>query len=560
LIRTLPYLVFVFLPLFLNNVPAEVISFRDVSNTSGIHFQHVGGSKEKRYIFDTMSGGVVLFDYDNDGLIDVYLVNGSTLEILEGKAAPVRDALFHNLGGGRFEDVTTKARVGDTGWGMGGCAADYDNDGWTDLYVTNFGRNTLYRNNGNGTFSDVTEKAGVGDRRWSTGAAWGDYDRDGYVDLFVANYVAIDLKNLPQLPEGSKYCQYRGIPVMCGPRGLKGAPDSLYHNNGDGTFTEVAKTAGVADESEYYGLGVVWGDYDDDGDPDLYVANDAVPSYLYRNEGNNRFTEIGLLSGTAVNEDGKEQASMGVDLADYDGDGKLDLYRTNFSDDSDTLYRNEGRDSFRDVTRKAGLFEPTWNTLAWATGFFDFDNDSDRDIYVVNGHVYPQVDRFPLNTTYRQRTLLFDNVGNGTFREIGLSSGASLQTPKCGRGGAYADLDNDGDLDLVISNIDDTPTVLLNDGGNRRHWFRFRLKGKKSNRDAVGARVTITVQGRKQTGEVKAGSSYCSQNELTLHFGLGSASQVDQVDIRWPSGLKEHFENLPVDRLSRHTEGEKDLE
>ncbi|PYV07542.1 MAG: CRTAC1 family protein, partial [Acidobacteria bacterium] len=452
--------------------PAPV-RFRDVSGECGIRFRHVGGSAEKKYIFETMSGGVVLFDYDNDGRTDVYLVNGSSLEILAGKAAPPRSRLFRNLGDGRFEDVTERAGVGATGWGMGGCAADYDNDGWTDLYVTNLGRNVLYHNNGDGTFTDVTGKAGVGAGGWSTGAAWADYDRDGYVDLFVAGYVDVDPSKPPQPSPESKYCQYRGIAVMCGPRGLRGAPDLLYHNNGDGTFTEVSRAAGVSDERRYYGLGVVWGDYDNDGAPDLYVGNDAVPNYLYRNDGNGKFTEVGLAAGVAVDEDGREQASMGVDFGDYDGDGRLDLYVTNFSDEPNALYRNLGGDLFRDLTRRAGHYEATSNYLGWGTAFFDYDNDGDLDIYVVNGHVYPQVDRHPLNTKYRQRVLLFENLGNGAFREVGLAAG--LTAERCGRGGAYADLDGDGDLDLVINNMDDAPTVLLNDGGNRNHWLRLAL-------------------------------------------------------------------------------------
>jgi hypothetical protein len=537
--------------------PASQIRYRDISNECGIRFHHAGGSAEKKYIFETMSGGVVLFDYDNDGLIDVCLVNGSSLAILAGKEPPVRSRLFRNLGRGRFEDVTERAGLGGAAWGMGGCAADYDNDGWTDLYITNFGRNVLYHNNGDGTFTDVTGRAGVGDPRWSTGAAWADYDRDGYVDLFVANYVAIGVENLPQLPAGSKHCQYRGIPVMCGPRGLRGAGDALFHNNGDGTFKDVSRAAGVADEKEYYGLGAVWGDYDNDGDPDLYVANDAVPNYLYRNEGNGKFTEIGLSAGVAVDEDGKEQASMGVDFGDYDGDGRLDLYATNFSDEANALYRNEGRDFFREVTRRAGHFEPTWNYLGWGTAFFDFDNDGDLDIYVVNGHVYPQVDRYPLNTKYRQRILLFENFGNGTFREVGLQAG--LTAERCGRGGAYADLDNDGKLDLVVNNMDDTPLVLLNAGDNGNHWLRLALQGSRSNRSAVGARATVTVAGRRAIAEVKAGSSYMSQNELVLHFGLGAATRVDVLEIRWPSGLRERFENLPADRLYKHVEGASDL-
>jgi hypothetical protein len=533
------------------------VRYRDATTESGIRFRHAAGSPEKKYIFETMSGGVVLFDYDKDGRIDIFLVNGASFDSSSREATPARSRLFHNVGGGRFEDVTERSGIGASGWGMGGCAADYDNDGWTDLYITKLGRNALYHNNGDGTFTDVTEKARVGTLGWSTGAAWADYDRDGWVDLFVAGYVDVDPAKPPELPASSKYCQYRGIGVMCGPRGLRGASDHLYHNNGDGTFTEVGRSAGVSDERRYYGLGVVWGDYDDDGDPDLYVGNDAVPNYLYRNNGDGTFTEIGLSAGVAVDEDGREQASMGVDFGDYDGDGRLDLYVTNFSDEANALYRNLGGDLFRDMTRRAGHYEASWNYLGWGTAFFDYDNDGDLDVYVVNGHVYPQVDAHPLNTKYRQRALLFENTGGGVFREVGLAAG--LTAARCSRGGAYADLDGDGDLDLVVNNMDDAPSVLLNEGGNRNHWLRLWLEGTKSNRSAVGARATLTAGGRRAIAEVKAGSSYFSQNELVLHFGLGAETRADRLEIRWPSGLRETFENLAADRVYRHREGAADL-
>lgn len=534
---------------------AQRVQFVDIAESSGLSaFRHLGGSLEKRYILETTSGGVALFDYDGDGWLDIYLVNGGSLEIVRRQKPPVKNRLFRNKRDGTFEDVTEKARVAGNGaWGMGVVVGDYDNDGWDDLYVTNFGPNILYRNNSDGTFTDVTAKAGVGDPRYSTGAAFGDYDGDGDLDLFVANYVDVDVNNLPEPGgkniEGTNFCIYRGVPVMCGPRGLKGAGDTLYRNNGDGTFTDVSRQAGVDDPKGYYGFQPIWCDVDNDSDLDLYVANDSTPNYLYLNNGDGTFKEVGYPSGTAVNEEGREQASMGVAVGDYDGDGLMDFYVTNFSDDTNTLYHNDGGGNFTDLTFQSGLGEPTLPYLGWGTAFFDFDNDGDLDLFAANGHVYPEVDKHDFGMSYKQRNLLFEHDGRGKFTEIGLQSGPGLAVVKCSRGAAFGDIDNDGDIDIVINNMDDTPTLLRNDGGNRSHWLGFKLVGTKSHRRAINARVRLRVGERWQTGEVFSGCSYLSQNDFRLHFGLGQAVKVDEIEIRWPSGARTRLQDVKADQV-----------
>ena len=530
--------------------------FADATNESGLaSFRHLSGNpREKRYILEVMSGGVAIFDYDNDGLPDIYLVNGSTLDVLRGKAKPDPDAksrLYHNLGKGKFEDVTDRAGVGNPGrWGMGACAADYDNDGRTDLFVTNaFSRNVLYHNNGDGTFSDVTGKAAIGGDpgHWSTGCAWADYDNDGYVDLFVAGYVELDLNNLPD-PGTNQYCRYRGLPVNCGPRGLKGAGDYLYHNNGNGTFTEVSAKAGVDDKSGYYGLGCVWADFDNDGLIDLYVANDSTPNYLYHNNGNGTFNEIAFDKGAAVNEDGREQASMGVDAGDYDGDGYFDIFTTNFVDDYSTLYHNEAGKEFSDVSNQAGLAAPGWNFLKWGTGFVDFDNDGRPDVFVANGHIYPEIEGKGFGQTFGQRNQLFENLGDGRFSEVREETLDKII--RVSRGAAFADLDGDGRVDIVINNLDDHPTVMLNRSVSG-HWIALKLVGRASNRDAIGARVTIAAGGKKQVAEVRAGHSYLSQSDLKLHFGLGASKKIDAIEIRWPRGGAQKLMDVAADQVLR---------
>jgi enediyne biosynthesis protein E4 len=544
-------------------VDGAPVYFTDVTAHAGLQkFRHVSGAPDKRYILESPSGGVALLDYDNDGWLDIYLVNGSTFAALQGKEAPPRAGLFHNNKDGTFTDVTAKAGVANERWGFGVAAGDYDNDGWEDLYVTNFGRNRLYHNNGDGTFTDLAERAGAAIDKWSTGATFGDYDGDGDLDLFVAGYVAFDPSNPPEphtTKEGLKYCHYRGQPVMCGPRGLEGAPDHLLRNDG-GKFTDVSKQAGVADDKGYYGFGAAFCDVNDDGRLDLIVANDSTPKFLYLNKGGGSFEDVSFVSGFALNEDGREQAAMGLAIGDYDNDGKPDFYITNFSDDSDTLYHNDGEALFNDVTFKAGCGTPTIPFLAWGVGFMDFDNDGLKDVFVANGHVYPQVDKYDWGTTWAQRPLLFKNRDGNTFDTLPAAKNSGLAVVKSARGAAFGDLDNDGRVDVALNNCDDSPTVLRNVTNEAGHWLALKLiGGPKSPRDAIGATVWLTAGGKRQRADVISGASYCSQSDLRLHFGLGAATKVDKLEIRWPSGARETLEVKAIDRTLTIREGEKRL-
>jgi hypothetical protein len=524
----------------------------DVTQKSGIQFTHLS-APQKKYIVESMSGGVLIIDYDRDGWPDIYFTNAPTVDMaLKGEKA--RGALYHNNHNGTFTDVTDKAGVATPCFAMGGAVGDYNNDGWPDMYITCLGGNVLYKNNGNGTFTDVTKQAGVADGRWSTGAAFGDYDGDGFVDLMVTNYVDFKLSDLPEF--GSKpTCKYRGIDVQCGPRGLKGAGDAVYHNNGDGTFTDVSKSAGVDDPNGYYGLGVVWSDFNNTGRPDIYVANDSTPNFLYKNEGKGKFTEIGLESGTAVSNDGSEQGSMGVAIGDYNHTGRFSIYVTNFVDENNALYENQGNYDFREVSYDAGVGLPTLPYVKWGDAFVDLDNDGWEDLIAVNGQVYPQVDTLPSGARYRQPKNLFMNERNGNFCDASQQAGPALIEPRTSRGLAIADLDNDGNVDVVVSDIDGSPMVLHNKGIPGTHWVSFELAGTKSNRLALGARVTITAGGMTQTDEVRSGGSYISQNDLRLHFGLASATKIDSVEIRWPSGAVEKLTNLSPDHFYAILEG-----
>ena len=524
----------------------------DVTARSGITFTHLA-APEKKYIVESMGGGVVVLDYDRDGWPDIYFTNAPTVEMtLKGQRAT--GALYHNNHDGTFTDVTAKAGVGTPCFAMGGAVGDIDNDGWPDLYVTCLGGNVLYRNNGNGTFTDVTAKAGVADGRWSTGAAFADYDGDGFVDLMVSNYVDFKLNDLPGFGS-SPTCRYRGIDVQCGPRGLRGAGDSLFHNNGDGTFTDVSKKTGADDAPGYYGLGVVWSDFDNSGRPSVYVADDSTPNYLYRNDGAGKFTEVGLESGTAVSGDGSEQGSMGVAVADYNHTGRFSIYVTNFADEFNTLYRNDGKGSFTDVSYDAGVALPSLPYVKWGTVFADLDNDGWADLLSVNGHVYPQVDSLPSGARYREPSNLLMNSRDGTFCDAGTQAGDAVKLPRVGRGLAAADFDNDGKVDLVIENLDGGPTLLRNTGVPGQHWVTFELAGVKSNRLALGARVTITSGGMTQTDEVRSGGSYLSQSDLRVHFGLGAAAKIEAVEVRWPSGAVERLKAVPVDTVVSVREG-----
>jgi hypothetical protein len=495
-----------------------------------------------------MSGGVALIDYDNDGYQDLYFVNSLTVDLLKSQGK-TKSALYRNKGDGTFTDVTDRAGVGDIGWGMGVAAGDYNNDGFVDLYVTCVGPDHLLKNNGNGTFSDVTRSARVGDSRWGAGASFVDYDHDGKLDLFVANYVAFDFSKLPEFGVG-KLCQYKGVPVQCGPRGLPGDGDTLYRNNGDGTFTEVTQKAGVSDPNGYYGMGVICSDFDGDGWIDIYVANDSTPNFLYHNNGDGTFKEIGFTSGTAVNENGSEQGSMGVTVADYDHDEKFDLFVTNFDDDYNTLYRNDGSNSFTDVSYAAKVAAVSLPYVGWGTKFFDYDNDGWVDLFVANGHVYPQI------PTYRQRNFLHKNNRDGTFAEIGSVAGAPFSEKRVGRGVAFGDLDNDGDVDVVINNLDGAPQILRNDGGNSSNSVLIRTIGVKANRDGIGARIKIVSGDLTQINEVRSGDSYISQSDLRLHFGLEKRTKIDQIEVRWPSGMVDKIIDAGVNKILTVKEGQ----
>ena len=541
--------------------------FEDATDKTALaNFKHHSGTPAKDYIFEVPSGGVAIFDYDGDGLPDIYLLNGSTLPALQGKEKPPRAALYHNLGNWKFEDVTDKAGVANERWGMGVAVGDYDNDGRPDLYVTNFGVSRLYHNNGDGTFTDVAEKLGVARKGWSTGATWGDYDGDGRLDLFVPGYVEIDLDNLPRSPAeaskpagvGQNFCQFRGAPVMCGPRGLTGESDTLYHQKPDGTFEDVSVKAGVNDPQKYYGFSSAFVQANEDNKLDLIVVNDSTPKQLYINKGDGTFEEVGYPSGVALNENGREQAGMGVAIGDYDNSGRISFQVTNFSDDSNVLYHNDGDSNFTDVTYFAGLGEITLPFLGWGTSFLDYDNDGWLDLIVANGHVYPVVDNNQWGTSYAQQPLLFRNLKNGKFERVGAAPGSGLASAWCGRGLAVGDLDGDGRLDVVINNADSKPTVLKNVAASSGHWLALHLVGdvsKKSPRDAIGATAYVTTGKIRQRRDVISGGSYASQNDMTLHFGLGTATSVDKLEIRWPDGAVETINVPGIDRKLTVIEG-----
>ena len=527
-------------------IPPASVQFNDITTRSGITFKHAL-SPEKKYVAESMSGGVALFDYDNDGYLDIFFVDSLTIELLKANKKS-RSVLYRNNRDGTFSDVTDKARVGDVGWGMGCAVGDFNNDGFDDLYVTSIGPDHLFKNNGNGTFTDVTQKAGVSDPRFSTGAAFLDYDNDGRLDLFVTNYVGFNINNLPAFGEGPT-CQFKGVPVQCGPRGLPGAGDSLFRNNGDGTFTDVSKKAGVADLRGYYGLDVVGSDFDGDGWIDIFVANDSTPNFLYHNNGNGTFSEIGFESGTALDKNGNEQGCMGVTLGDYDHDGLLDLFITNFDDEYNVLYRNAGKGSFVDVSYESGVATTSLPYVGWGTKFFDYDNDGWLDLFVANGHAYPQRDR------YRQRKLLHRNNRNGTFSEVAAESGSALLEERASRGTAFGDIDNDGDVDIVVNDLDSVPQLLRNDGGNKNNWIIVKTIGTKSNRDGIGAKVKVVSGDLSQLDEVRSGGSYISQNDLRLHFGLEKRTVVDLIQVRWPSGAVDTLTNVTANKVVTVKEG-----
>jgi hypothetical protein len=533
--------------------------FEDIAKSSGLAtWQHRMGTPEKSLILETVGSGVGLLDYDHDGWMDIYLVNGATYDSLSGKTTPPHAALFHNNHDGTFTDVTAKAGVANDRWGFGVAIADYDNDGWPDIFVSNFGKNRLYHNNHNGAFTDVAEKAGVALGNWSTGATWGDYDGDGRLDLFVPGYVHYDLKNPPV--SGSaivnfQTCGFRGVQVMCGPRGLKGEGDHLFHNNGDGTFTDVSKATGTEDAAGYYGLASLFIDVNNDGKVDLLVGNDSTPNYLYLNDGKGKFEDDSYASGYALNESGRETATMGIAAGDVSHKGQIDLYNTTFSDDYKPFYRNDGEANFTDESYSMGIADETVPFLGWGTAFFDYDNDGWLDLMEANGHVYPKVDEMNWGTSWAERPLLFHSV-QGKLELVPAVEGSGLAKVGVGRGLAFGDIFNDGKIDVVINNMDGVPTFLRNVDTNKNHWVEMKLVGgPKSPRDAVGATVYLKADGFTQRGDVVSGGSFESTPDPRLHFGLGTATKIDAVEVRWPSGLVEMVTLPGIDGIYTVVEG-----
>jgi enediyne biosynthesis protein E4 len=532
--------------------------FVNVAPEAGLRMENVnGGIDTKRYIIETTGSGVAIFDYDNDGWPDIFLANGISLSS-DGRNGPARAPtghLYRNNHDGTFSDVTETAGLATVGWGQGVCVGDYDNDGFDDLYVTYYGKNRLYHNEGNGTFKEVAAQAGVdgNGKDWGSGCAFVDYDRDGKLDLMVANYVSFDLATIPKPGEGAS-CVWKGTPVMCGPRGLPSSPNALYHNLGSGKFANVTKSSGIEKTYGHYCLSVSPLDYNEDGWPDLYVACDSTASILYRNNKDGTFTDVGAIAGVAYDEDGREQAGMGSTVGDYDGDGHEDIFKTNFSDDTSSLYHNDGDGTFTWRIVQAGLGLNT-QYLGWGTMFLDVDNDGRPDILTVNGHVYPEVDTAHLGSTYKEPRLLYWNVGDGRFKDVSKESGPGCTQPESSRGMAIGDLWNDGRISVVVNNMSSKPSLLVNLAANRNHWLGIRTVGTKSNRDGLGAEVSVFAGGHRYLQEVRSGSSYISNSDFRLHFGLGPVQAVDRIDVQWPSGLKESFDVSALDRMITLVEG-----
>ena len=548
-------------------VDKGTVVFEDVTQAAGLSgWRHEMGTPQKKYILETDGSGVGLIDYDNDGWLDIYLVNGSTYDAISGKRTPPHAALFHNNHDGTFTDVAEMAGVTNDRWGFGVAIGDFDNDGWPDIFVANFGKNRLYHNNHDGTFTDVAEQAGVTLGNWSKGATWGDYDGDGRLDLFVSGYVHYDLNNQPSAEDGTASnanCQMRGVPVMCGPRGLPGEPDHLFHSNGDGTFTDVSVKAGVSDPNRFYGFTAIFVDVNNDGKLDLLVANDSEQNYLYINKGDGTFDDQSYVSGFAFNFDGREIASMGLAAGDYLNNGFVDVLDTDFSDDYKALYRNDGNANFTDVGREAGFVQMAVPFVGWGDGLIDYDNDGWKDLMMINGHVYPQVDEHAWGTTYAERPLLFHNNHHGKFDYVPPVKGSGLAVVVPGRGAAFGDLFNNGKIDVVINPVDGPPVLLKNVNADHHHWVELKLvggadpkTGRRSPRDAVGATVYLTANGMRQREDVMSGGSYISSNDQRAHFGLGDATDAGTAEIHWPSGQVEKVKLPAEDRIFTITEGQ----
>ena len=529
-------------------------SFANIAREAGLTAKTIyGGQETNKYLLETTGCGAAAFDYDADGWLDIFLVNGTVLEGFPKGQEPTNH-LYRNKGNGTFEDVTARAGLAGSGWGQGACAGDYDNDGRDDLYVTYWGQNRLYRNKGDGTFEDATKRAGLTQARtrWGAGCAFLDYDRDGRLDLLAANYIDLDLASAPVPASG--LCRYKGIPVACGPPGLPGGKNVLYHNRGDGTFEDVSEASGVARAKGTYGLGVTTLDFDDDGWVDVYVANDSNPSALYRNNRDGTFTDIGTSAGCAYSQDGKPQAGMGIAVGDYDRNGTMDIFKTNFAGDTSTLYINTGDGHCEDRTFAGGIGMNTrW--LGWGVGFLDLENDGWLDLFLVNGHVYPEVERLKTEAGYKQRKVVYRNLRSGRFEDVTEQLGPPVTTPKAGRGAAFADFDNDGDLDVVVNNVHDTPDLFRLDQSGERHWIAVTLVGTSSNRNAIGSRVQLVTADGVQRQEVRGGGSYYSQNDLRVHFGLGTSRAIERLEVRWPNGREEAWTALAIDQFHTLKEG-----
>jgi len=540
-----------------NQAAASPVMFVDVAKEAGVTAPNVwGGVDNKKYILETKGSGLAFFDYDNDGWLDIYLTNGMRLgETYEPGKAPTSH-LYKNNRDGTFTDVTEKSGLARTGWQTGVAVGDYDNDGWDDLFCCFWGHNVLWHNNGDGTFTDVTKKAGLHEDRvrWGTGCTWLDYDRDGFLDLFVCNYIDFDIAKVPA-PGQAGGCQWKGAPVMCGPRGLPGGMNILYHNNGDGTFRDVSEAAGILKPGPRYSITAVSYDFDNDGWPDIYVAVDSKPSILFRNNRNGTFTDIAVMAGCAYNEDGQEQAGMGVGVADYDGDGWLDIFKTNFSDDTPNLYHNNRDGMFTDVTFSSGLGVNT-QYVCWGVGFIDYDNDGWPDIFQVNGHVYPEAEKVDPGYAFKVPRIVYRNLGNGKFVDVSAHLGPGVSQRFSSRGCAFGDYDNDGDIDVLVLNMNDPPSLLRNDGGNRNNWIKLKLIGTKCNRTAIGARARVVTGDHSQIDEVHSGTSVMSQSDLRLHFGVGKSSRIDLIEIKWPTTQQvEKFTNVDVNQILTIKEG-----
>ena len=540
------------------STPASPVQFIDVAERAGLKVPNVwGGAEHKRLIIETKGSGIAFFDYDNDGWLDIYLTNGSRLDAKWPAGTAPTTHLFKNNRDGTFTDVTEKSGIGRSGWQTGICVGDYDNDGWDDLFCTFWGRNILFHNNGNGTFSDVTKKAGLAQEkgRWGTGCSFVDYDRDGHLDLFVCNFVHLDPDNPPSIDNAS-FCQWKGVPTMCGPRGLPGDTNILYRNNGDGTFRDVSEKAGILKPGPRYSITSVCCDFDNDGWPDIYVAVDSMPSILYQNNHDGTFTDIAVISGCAYNADGHEQAGMGLGVADYDCDGWFDIFKTNFADDTSNLYHNNGDGTFTDLSFNSGLgINNTY--VGWGCGFIDYDNDGWSDIVQINGHVYPEIDKYNFGEAFKNPRLVYKNLGNGSFKDVSATMGPGITSHYSSRGAAFGDYDNDGGMDILILNMNDLPSLLHNVGGDKQNWIKLKLIGTKCNRTAIGARARVITGKHVQMAEVQSGASVMSQNDLRLHFGLGESKLVDVVEVKWPTTQKiERFDKVKANQILTIREGD----